>query len=146
MGLSPPKRPAQEVNFYWGHVIVELGSFEFSSILSFKDTWSQWGHLVSCMIIVFSCLQITRSDIRPHVKWAVNLVIAAGNLIFLRGLCRCVWVNIPSLVPQRVVNLGGLVWFVLFNDTWSQKGHSVSCMTILFISKCKSADRTSGRT
>ena len=39
-----------------------------------------------------------------------------------------------------------LVWFVLFNDTWSQKGHSVSCMTILFISKCKSADRTSGRT
>ena len=27
----------------------------------------------------------------------------------------------------------------------SQKGHSVSCMTILFISKCKSADRTSGR-
>ena len=41
-------------------------------------------------------------------------------------------------------NLCGLVWFVLFNDTWSQKGHSVSCMTIPFISKCKSADRTSG--
>ena len=39
-----------------------------------------------------------------------------------------------------------MVWFVLFNDTWSPKGHSVSCMTILFISKCKSADRTSGRT
>ena len=38
------------------------------------------------------------------------------------------------------------VWFVLFNDTWSQKGHSVSCVTILFTSKCKSADRTSGRT
>ena len=27
------------------------------------------------------------------------------------------------------------VWFgfVLFNDTWSQQGHSVSCMTILVI-------------
>ena len=37
-------------------------------------------------------------------------------------------------------------WFVLFNDTWSQKGHSVSCMTILLISKCKLADRTSGHT
>ena len=28
--------------------------------------------------------------------------------------------------------LFGLVWFVLFNDTWPQWGHSVSCMTILF--------------
>ena len=25
-----------------------------------------------------------------------------------------------------------LVWFVLFNDTWSQLGYLVSCMTILF--------------
>ena len=25
------------------------------------------------------------------------------------------------------------VWFVLFNDTWSQYRHSVSCMTILFL-------------
>ena len=40
----------------------------------------------------------------------------------------------------------GLVSFVLFNDTWSQKGHSVSCMTILFTSKCKSSDQTSGHT
>ena len=47
---------------------------------------------------------------------------------------------------QKKREEGRKVWFVLFNDTWSQKGHSVSCMTILFISKCKSADRTSGRT
>ena len=55
------------------------------------------------------------------------------------------------MVQEDIINgrggaQGGLVWFVLFNDTWSQKGHSVSCMTVLFISKCKSADRTSGRT
>ena len=25
---------------------------------------------------LFLCLQIARSDIRPHVKWAANLVIA----------------------------------------------------------------------
>ena len=49
-------------------------------------------------------------------------------------------------VHHLFIFLFGLVWLVSFNDTWSQKGHSVSCMTILFISKCKSADRTSGRT
>ena len=38
--------------------------------------------------------QITRSDIRPHIKWAVRLVIACGHLIFLRGLCGYVCVNI----------------------------------------------------
>ena len=40
------------------------------------------------------------------------------------------------IVPFPSQRNEGLVWFVLFNDTWSQKGHSVSCMTILFISKC----------
>ena len=38
----------------------------------------------------------------------------------------------------------GLVWFVLFNDIWSQQGHSMSCMTIFFINKCKLAEQTSG--
>ena len=39
----------------------------------------QLGHLVPCMPILFSqslCLQITRSDIRLHTKWAVSLVVA----------------------------------------------------------------------
>ena len=34
--------------------------------------------------------------------------------------------------------------FVLFNDTWSQKGHLVSCMTVRFPMFAKSPDRTSG--
>ena len=40
----------------------------------------------------------------------------------------------------------GLAWLVLFNDIWSQEGHLMSCMTILFTSKCKSSDQTSGHT
>ena len=35
----------------------------------------------------FLCLQITRSDIGPHIKWDVRRVIADDHLIFLRGLC-----------------------------------------------------------
>ena len=41
----------------------------------FNDTWSQYGHSVPCMTILFINLQISRSDIRPHIKWAVSLVI-----------------------------------------------------------------------
>ena len=55
----------------------------------------------------FLRLQITKSDIRPHEKWAVGLVIADGHLIFLRGLCRYAWVNmLPSStlrVPLKIL-------------------------------------------
>ena len=34
---------------------------------------------MSCMTILFLNLQITRSDIRPHTKLAVSLVIAYGH-------------------------------------------------------------------
>ena len=48
--------------------------------LLFNDTWFQEGHLVSCMNIIFQNLQITRSDIRPHIKWAVSLVVCIWSL------------------------------------------------------------------
>ena len=34
---------------------------------------------MSCMTILFLNVQITRSDIRPHMKWVINLVIAYGH-------------------------------------------------------------------
>ena len=46
-------------------------------------------------------LQITRSDIRPQVKWAVNLVITDATLIFLRDLCLYQWFKI-FLVQVRL--------------------------------------------
>ena len=61
----------------------------------FNDTWSQWGRSVSCILN----FQITISDITPHIKWAVSLVIALITLIFLRGLCEYVSVNILTLSP-----------------------------------------------
>ena len=40
-------------------------------------------------------VQISRSDIRPHIKWAVSLVILHMiTSIFLRALCGYIWVNI----------------------------------------------------
>ena len=42
---------------------------------------------MSYITILFLKLQITRSDIRTHIKWAVSLVIAYGHFIFLGGLC-----------------------------------------------------------
>ena len=55
----------------------------------FNDTWSQSGHSVSCMTILFLNLQIIRSDIRPHIKWVVSLVIAYGHFNLPLGF---VWV------------------------------------------------------
>ena len=46
-------------------------------------------------------VQISRSDIRPHVKWAVSLVILhMVTSIFLRALCGYIWVNILTLSPR----------------------------------------------
>ena len=38
-------------------------------------------------------LQITRSDIRPHTKWTVSLMIAYGHFNILQGF---VWVYMTS--------------------------------------------------
>ena len=37
---------------------------------------------MSCMTISFLKLEITRSDIRPHIKWVASLVIAYGHFNF----------------------------------------------------------------
>ena len=75
------------------------------------------------MTILFLNLQITRYDIRPHIKWAVSLVIAYGYLICLGGLCGYVWVDMLTLsLPRGVLHiaLGGetlILCFVLINDS-----------------------------
>ena len=66
----------------------------------FNDTWSQYGYSVSCMIILFSNLHITRSDIRPHKKWAVNLVFASMvTSIFLWGVS-IYGLTYPLMTPE----------------------------------------------
>ena len=53
-----------------------------------KDIWCHVGSYS------FVYLQITKSDIRPHVKWAVRLVIAYGRFkSSSKGLCGYLWVN-----------------------------------------------------
>ena len=57
---------------------------------------------MSCMTILFLNLQITRSDIRPHIKWAVSLVIAYGHFNLPQGFVWVGMVNILTLSPPRV--------------------------------------------
>ena len=42
---------------------------------------------MSCMTILFLNLQITKSDMRPHIKLAVSLVIAYGDFNLPQGFC-----------------------------------------------------------
>ena len=44
-------------------------------------------------------LQIIRSDIRPHMKWAVSLVIADGDLISLRFFFVCIYMSKLIIIP-----------------------------------------------
>ena len=52
-------------------------------------------------------VQISRSDIRPHIKWAVSLVILhMVTSIFLQALCGYIWVNILTLSPRGGIHSG----------------------------------------
>ena len=56
-------------------------------------------------------VQISRSDIRPHIKWAVSLVILhMVTSIFLRALCGYVWVNILTLSPRGFTVMDIIHW------------------------------------
>ena len=55
----------------------------------------------------FICMQIARSDIRPHVKWAVSLVIA-GDKYSSSGICMCrVYVTIRANIRERSLFMDG---------------------------------------
>ena len=59
--------------------------------------------------------QISRSDIRPNIKWAVSLVILHMiTSIFLLALCGYIWVNILTLSPRgdRRKTIDSLISFV----------------------------------
>ena len=61
------------------------------------------------MTILFLNLQITRSDIKPQVKWAVNLVIADGHINLPQGfvtLCGYVWAH---FITPEGLDTGGLL-------------------------------------
>ena len=50
---------------------------------------------------LYKQVQIRRSDMRPHIKWAVSLVILHMiTSIFLLALCGYIWVNILTLSPR----------------------------------------------
>ena len=60
---------------------------------------------------------IDQDDIRhKYVKWTVSMVIADSHLIFLRGLCGYIWVNIIiHLITLEVSLLNLLEYSITFN-------------------------------
>ena len=83
----------------------------------YNDARTQWMHLASCTTSYSFNLQITKSDTRPHTKWAVSLVTVDGHFnLKNKSLCRYVWVNILTLSPLKVmhtvkIHLG--MWYFL---------------------------------
>ena len=79
--------------------------------------------------IFYKQVQISRSDIRPHIKWAVSLVILhMVTSIFLQGLCGYIWVNILTLSPQRVmINAEINVCLGMFQNVKMDSTHTQQC-------------------
>ena len=76
--------------------------------------------------------QTTRSDIRPHIKSAVSLVIAYGHSDLPWGLCGYVWVTILTLSPLRVLYLGNHEILGLWSDGNNYSKHASRKNVILF--------------
>ena len=73
-----------------------------------------------CMTIRFLNLQITRSDIRSHVKWAVSLVIAYGHLNLPQGF---VWVRTYLFYHPEGFDSGSMLLMCVI---WVQNRNLVS--------------------
>ena len=71
------------------------------------------------MTILFLNLQIIRSDIRPHIKWGVSLVIAYGHF------------NLPQVIVW--VCMSSYTHFITPNGTDDIPDET---HVILFFSKC----------
>ena len=54
----------------------------------------------------FLNLQVTRSDMRPHIKWAVSLVIAYGHFNLPQGF---VWLSMGAhthlITPEGLLDI-----------------------------------------
>ena len=95
----------------------------------FNNTWSQWGHSVSCMIIHFFS-KLANHQIRHQATHQVDGQLGdciwSVTLIFLRGLCGYIWVNILTLSPLRAewCRKGMASCNILFS------GHAVGWLTV----------------
>ena len=82
-------------------------------------------------------VQISRSDIRPHIKWTVSLVILHMiTSIFLPALCGYIWVNILILSPQRGIHLNRNICkrvhvFLLYNIVYLSSNGDYIVLTVM---------------
>ena len=65
------------------------------------DTSSQKRVFTATLTILFLNLQITRSDIRPDIKWAVSLVIAYG--LFNLSLSTTFFCDMQAIVESSCI-------------------------------------------
>ena len=118
---------------YW--LIDWLITFHAASYIwscHFSLSWV-WVRLLHCSLIPclnkdilchvwpysFLCLQITRSDIGPHIKWDVSRVIADDHLVLLRGLCGYVLITCMGTL-STLYHLNHFVLIQIFSiPSWS---------------------------
>ena len=92
---------------------------------------------MSCMTIRFQNLQITRLDVRPHIKLAVSLVIAHGHFNLPQGF---VWICMSKhthfITPEGQITIMLIEVLIVSpeihlsdaNQTIQQK-HRFTCLT-----------------
>ena len=123
---------------------VESREFKLSlSFMLFNDTWSHQGHSVSWPSS-FLCLQITDSNLRSQVKWAVRDETADGHFnlphIFV---WICMGEHTHSIIPPtpfpskgwipllslKVLNFWKLTSYCSLKPLWSGMGEVVPART-----------------
>ena len=95
--------------------------------------------------IFYKQVQISRSDIRPHIKWAVSLVMLhMVTSIFLQGLCGYIWVNTLTLSPQRGIFYLEKARLIVQWHRFQQRSICAIWASRECLSKCKSSNHTNG--
>ena len=88
------------------------------------------------MTVPFLNLQITISDIRPHIKWDAAWWLQMVTLTFLRGLCGYVWITYSLYHPRgemdyildiktAELNNDSDCKFIKYEERWQKKAKAI---------------------
>ena len=86
--------------------------------------------------IFYKQVQISRSDIRPHIKWAVSLVILhMVTSIFLQGLCGYIWLclvlNLRLKINLVVLDLHIYDLIVIYKSIMDNVMYTITIFAII---------------
>ena len=82
--------------------------------MRFNDTWSHYGHWVSCMTTQFYICWSPNPDTRLHIHWAVSLMTTNGHFSLPQEF---VWVCVGSIMQKEDKN--DTILHLLYIWSWS---------------------------